>query len=75
MAVGLAWEPMPTRTSPKSWIRSRSPELLGHDPKQIRIWAKQRTLPARRGANGRQYLFDRDQVIDWMRSHRAIPDD
>ena len=49
-------------------------ELLGHSPVQIRIWVKEGTLPARRGANGRQYLFDRDELIGWVRQHRVVPE-
>jgi excisionase family DNA binding protein len=50
-------------------------ELLGHSPVQIRIWAKEGTLPARRRPNGRQYLFDRDEVISSIRQHRVVPED
>jgi excisionase family DNA binding protein len=49
-------------------------ELLGYHVAMIRLFAREGRLPAHRGPNGREWLFDRDELFDWMRQHRVVPE-
>lgn len=60
---------------PETMTSEQVAELLGHSPVQIRLWAQQGTIPAHRGPNGRQWLFDPSDVIDWVKQHPVVPEE
>ena len=50
-------------------------ELLGMNVQMVRKYAREGRIPAYRLPGGRTYRFFRDEVIDYLRSHRVVADD
>jgi excisionase family DNA binding protein len=57
---------------PEKMTSEQVAELFGHPRKQIEVWAREGTIPARK--DGWFWVFDRDEVVDWIRQHRITPD-
>ena len=46
-------------------------ELLGHPVKTIQIWSRAGMLPAHREPGAKVWRFDRDELIEWLRSDQT----
>jgi excisionase family DNA binding protein len=47
-------------------------ELLGYKVNRIRLLAQEGRIPAHRDAGARSWWFDRDELIEWMRSETKV---
>lgn len=49
-------------------------ELLGMNVQMVRRYAREGRIPAYRLPGGRTFRFFRDEVLDFLRSHRVTPE-
>ncbi len=48
-------------------------ELLTTSEQQIRIWAREGTIPAHRPPGGRKFTFLRHEIFAWLVENRYVP--
>ncbi len=59
---------------PETMTSEQVGELLDHPATVILMWVREGRFPAYKEPSSQRWWFDRDEMIDWVRQHRVVPE-